>query len=158
VIVRNMFSKVKCVLSPSGLAPRVKKEFKKEVDINYIISRMKQGINPPAWMTSKTPRWGDFTDGPQSLMESFDLVERAHQAFESLPLAMRRELDHDFRNLGSAPRELYERFGLLKGPVGAPSATPKESASPAADPSPRASVGSNKGKPKVSPDSVDSEA
>lgn len=98
----------------SGVPTRVKQEFKKDVDINEIVTRMKRGIMPPPWMTSATPRYGDFSNMPATFMEAFQITERAAEAFRSLPLEFRRELDHDPRNLDKAPRELFERFGLLK--------------------------------------------
>lgn len=93
---------------------RVKQEFKKDVDINEIVARMKRGISPPPWLTSNTPRYGDFTDLPASFQEAHEIMRRGEAAFKSLPLEFRRELDHDPRNLDKAPRELFERFGLLK--------------------------------------------
>lgn len=94
----------------------VKQEFKKEVDINTIIANMNRGIQPPPWMTANTPRYGDFTDLPASFSEAYDIIERAETAFMSLPLEMRKELDHDPRNLDHATREMYEKYGLLKKP------------------------------------------
>lgn len=101
-------------------------EFKKECDINNIVKRWKDGVQPPSWMTSKTPRYGDFSDMPVSFMEAFDIMARAEDAFNSLPLAMRHELDHDPRNLDKAPRELFERFGLLKKPVSQTDGNPSD--------------------------------
>lgn len=111
--VRNCFAKTRISITPS-IPPRVKKEFKEEVCINNIVAKMKRGISPPSWLTANTPRYGDFSSGPQTLMEAFDVVQRAQEAFLSLPVEFRRELDHDPRNLDRAPRELFERFGLIK--------------------------------------------
>lgn len=98
----------------SGEPSRTKQEFMKEVNINEIINRMRKGISPPQWMTSATPRYGDFTNLPVSFQEAHAIMEQGNQAFMSLPLDFRRALDHDPRNLDKAPRELYEQFGLLK--------------------------------------------
>jgi len=92
-------------------------EFKNEVNINEIISRMRKGISPPQWMTSSTPRYGDFTNMPTSFQEAYAIIESGEAAFKSLPLEFRRALDHNPANLPKAPRELYEQFGLLKKPV-----------------------------------------
>ena len=120
--------KRKRVCNPvSGKPSRTKGEFRDEVDINSIIRRMRSGISPPAWMTSKTPRYGDFSSMPTNFQDAFAIVERAHEAFESLPLEFRKAIDHDPRNLDTAPKELWERFGLLnkpEGPTGSPE--PKE--------------------------------
>lgn len=126
-------------------------EFKKDLDINQIMRRLKNGQNPPSWMTSATPRYGDFANMPASFMEAFDIVERAEAAFASLPLEFRRDLDHDPRNLQYASKELYAKHKLLK-PEGADSAAPEAPASPPADLSPKGSTGSKKGvqKPQAS--------
>lgn len=115
--IRSAYSKREPVNVPlSGEPSRTKQEFKKEVNINEIIARMRRGIQPPPWMTSATPRYGDFSNMPASFQEAFAIVEQGEAAFASLPLEFRRALDHDPRNLDSAPRELYEQFGLLKKP------------------------------------------
>lgn len=126
--IRSAYSGHRHTFNPvSGEPTRVKQEFKNEVDINEIIARMQRGIQPPPWMTSSTPYYGDFSDMPASFMEAHAIVEAGEAAFKSLPLEFRRELDHDPRNLDKAPRELYERFGLIK---------PKDSPSPAPDRAP----------------------
>lgn len=93
---------------------RVKQEFKDEVNINRIVSRMKAGIHPPTWMTSKTPRFGDFSNAPCSFQDAYQVVQDAEDAFASLPLDFRRELDHDPRRLFDAPKELFAKHGLLQ--------------------------------------------
>lgn len=129
VAIRSAYSGHVAVLNPT-LAPeerekfRVKQEFKKEVNINHIVSRMKAGHHPPSWMTAKTPRYGDFSGMPVSFMDAYQIVERAEEAFASLPLEFRRELDHDPARLFDAPQELFAKHGLLKQTVG--SEAPKE--------------------------------
>jgi len=151
--IRNRFTRTRTNV-PHVATTAVKQEFKKEVDINFIINRMKTGVNPPAWMTSRTPHYGDYTNGPQTLMESFQVVQDAQTAFLSLPLAMRRELDHDFRNLDQAPKEIYERYGLLQKPAaaGSGSAAPEVRVEPEgqgdADLPVKAPSGANKRSPK----------
>lgn len=113
--IRSAYSPREPVNNPvSGEPSRTKQEFKKDVDINEIVSRMRKGIQPPPWMTSNTPRYGDFTNLPASFQEAYAIVEAGEAAFASLPLEFRRAIDHDPRNLDHAPRELYEQFGLLK--------------------------------------------
>lgn len=114
--VRNAYSTRERSYVPATDHPstQVKQEFKKEVNINSIVAKMKKGQMPPEWMTSNTPRYGDFSNMPTSFMEAYDIVSRAEEAFASLPLGFRRELDHDPRNLEGAPFELFERFGLAK--------------------------------------------
>lgn len=111
---------------------RVKQEFKKECDINTLRRRMEAGIDPPRWMTSKTPRYEDVSAMPVSFAEAFKVMERGKAAFESLPLEMRRELDHNPRNLDRAPRELFEKYGLVRKPKqGAPESGSAASDAPA---------------------------
>lgn len=64
-----------------------------------------------------------------SFMDAFDVVQRGKEAFESLPIGLRRELDHNPRNLGTATREQFERYGLLKKSDDKRSGTPDAMAS-----------------------------
>lgn len=145
--IRSAFSSRDPVHVPlSGLPSRTKQEFRDEVNINEIIARMHRGISPPAWMTSATPRYGDFTNLPVSFQEAHSIMEAGNAAFMGLPLEMRRAADHDPRNIDQIPREMFEKFGLLKPkePVEARSGTPDEtSADSSASPSGRASLSSN---------------
>lgn len=121
--IRSAYSPREPVNNPlSGEPTRTKQEFKDEVNINEIISRMKKGISPPAWMTAATPRYGDFSNMPTSFQEAYAIVEAGEAAFKSLPLGFRRALDHNPANLQNAPRELYDQYGLLKKPARAESA------------------------------------
>lgn len=104
----------KRVYNPTGLQPRVKTEFANEVNINSIMRKMQKGIVPPAWMTQKTPQYLDMTKTPSTLMEAFEVVRQANEAFLSLPVGLRRELDHDPRNLQQADRALFEKHGIIK--------------------------------------------
>lgn len=134
LVIRSAFSVREPVNNPvSGEPSPVKQEFKKEVNINEIVARMRRGIMPPPWMTSNTPRYGDFTNLPASFQEAYEIVERGESAFASLPLEFRRELDHDPRNLDRAPREMYERYGLLKEKISA-GASPEPDKAPGSKP------------------------
>lgn len=150
--IRSAYSGQLVVNVPlSGEPTPTKQEFKKEVNINTIIQRMQKGISPPQWMTSATPRFGDFTDMPCSFQEAYAVIERAEESFKSLPLEFRRALDHNPANLQNAPRELYEKFGLLKKSDAAevPSApTSKDSTNP------KGASGTKKGAEK-SPENAD---
>ena len=123
-IIRSAYSERKPVhVRDDGQPSPTKQEFLKEVNINTIVSRMKNGISPPQWMTAATPRYGDFTDMPTSFQEAYALIETAELAFSGLPLEFRRALDHNPANLQNAPRELYEQFGLIKKSAPAEGAT-----------------------------------
>lgn len=156
--IRSAYSHREPVHNPlSGEPSRTKQEFKKEVDINEIIARMRRGIQPPPWMTSATPRYGDFSNMPASFQEAYAVVEAGEAAFASLPLEFRRALDHDPRNLDKAPRELYEQFGLLKpkasgAPVGATDAAASPGAQGGESPPAKAPSGANKAAKKAADD------
>lgn len=133
-IIRSAYSDRKPVNQPlSDLPSPTKQEFIKEVNINTIIQRMRNGISPPSWMTSATPRYGDFTNMPATFQEAYALIETAEAAFKSLPLEFRRALDHNPANLDKAPRELFEKYGLIKKPEGEAPASPKDTGSMPAD-------------------------
>jgi len=143
-VIRSAYSPRDSVNVPlSGEPSPVKQEFKKEVNINTIVDRMKKGIQPPPWMTSNTPRYGDFTNMPSSFTEAHNIIEEGKKAFYSLPLEFRRALDHDPRNLDHAPRELYEQFGLLKDKKSAgasPDPTEGHGSPPLADDHPKGDI------------------
>lgn len=110
---------------PSSDKPHsVKQEFASEVNINSIMAKARNGISPPAWMTSKTPMYGDFANQPSTFMEAFAVVDRAKESFYALPVEFRRDLGHDPRNLVNAPRELFEKYGLLRESAKAVSEAP----------------------------------
>nr|QJB19876.1 MAG: internal scaffolding protein [Microvirus sp.] len=157
--IRSAYSPREPVNNPLSNEPtRTKQEFVKEVDINEIVSRMRRGISPPPWMTSNTPRYGDFSNLPASFQEAYAIVEAGEAAFNALPLEFRRAIDHDPRNLDKAPRELFEQFGLLKGKNSAgaspesdktPGGTPQASSAPhSAEKTPKKGV-------KPTPDNAD---
>lgn len=114
-VVRSAASKAVKVLVPvvAEGKTRVKQEFKKEVNINTIIAKMKRGIVPP-WVTMGEQKFADLSRIPSNFMDAFNQVEAARAAFEQMPLEFRRALDHDPRNLPNAPRELFEKYGLLR--------------------------------------------
>jgi len=149
--IRSAYSPRDPVNCPvSGLPSRTKQEFKDEVNINSVIDRMKRGISPPAWMTSATPRYGDFSDLPVSFMEAHAIMEAGQAAFQGLPLEIRRQIDHDPRKIDQIPKELFAKYGLLK-PVDPTSPAPKAPGSPSVDPSSKEPSGSKKPVQKPAP-------
>jgi len=140
------------VLAEGEPRTRTKQEFATEVNINYIRSRMAKGIMPPGYNPSTGMVFRDLTED-LSFMEAFDVVQRGKEAFNTLPIGLRRELDHDPRNLGNATREQFERYGLLKSKA-PDDASASGSAAPGAPLPPGDKVpankpsGANKGAPK----------
>lgn len=150
-VIRSAYSEREPVSVPlSGEPSRTKQEFKEEVNINEIIARMRRGISPPAWMTSATPRFGDFTDLPVSFQEAHAIMQKGNEVFMSLPLEMRRAADHDPRNLGKIPKNLWAEFGLLK-PVDPASPAPEAPGSSPVDPPSNEPTGSKKAAKKAAP-------
>lgn len=144
--IRSAYSHREPVNNPVSDSPPkspTRQEFKKEVNINEIVARMRKGIQPPAWMTSNTPRYGDFSNMPTSFQEAYAIIESGEAAFKSLPLEFRRALDHNPANLPNAPRELYEEFGLLKTPENPETASGGNSSLSKASPSSRPAGGPN---------------
>lgn len=87
-----------------------------EMDINLIIKRsIERGVQPQ-WLNSATPRYGDFSEVP-SLAEAKELIIRAEESFMQLPANARLELGNDFTRLQGAPREFFERHGLVEPKV-----------------------------------------
>jgi len=112
---------------------------KEESDINYIVSRARRGI-PPTNVRA-VGEFRDNYDSPESLTDAYARVERAEEAFSSLPARARDELGNDPRNLLKATPEFFSRHGLI---------TPKEE--PEAPPQARqeSEGGRPSGKPKAS--------
>lgn len=117
-LIRNRFTKLDKDVGAhpvSGEPSRVKQEPRDQVDINAIWARAKKGILPPPWMTNRKGFYDEhFADRPTNFAEAYETVQKAEALFDQLPLEFRREIDHDPRNIDKAPRELLERFGLLK--------------------------------------------
>lgn len=117
------------VVPPPVGPTRVKQEFKKEVNINTIIAKMRKGVMPN--LLAGEAVFADVSEVPQNFQDAFEKVSNAAALFDKLPLGFRKELDYDPRNLMSATREMYERYGILKKPE-APEAASGGSGVPAA--------------------------
>lgn len=112
LLVRNRNHRMHVINPVFDVVPHpTKQEFRDEVNINSIMRKAKNGY-PPTWLTSKTPRYGDFSSLPKDFAEAYSFMENATEAFYALPVEFRKELGHDPRNLPTAPKELFERFGL----------------------------------------------
>jgi len=141
---------------PEGVArTRAKQEFATEVNINYIRKRMLKGIVPPGFDPNRAMTFRDTTSD-LSFMDAFDVVQKGREAFETLPIGLRRELDHDPRNIGSATRDQFERYGLLKakedttaGTPGVRSTAASEGGSGGESPPSKAPPGATSGSPAV---------
>lgn len=120
--IDNAFSRHRVIQPrlPDEEKPRkTKTEFAKQVNINTIMARLKSQ-NLPEWSQAHSDLFQDLTQLPETFTDAFNIVADARSAFETLPLALRREIDHDPRNLLYVDRAMLEKHGLLKpgGPGG----------------------------------------
>lgn len=97
---------------PSRTDPR----YAADADINVIVARFAKTRVLPSSVSSLT--FGDFTQMPIGT-DALMAVRNANQAFEALPLVLRRELEHDFTRFEPWLRdpENFDRavkLGILK--------------------------------------------
>lgn len=124
-----------------------------DCDINTIVARAKKGIMPSNVRQSQ-PSYLDVSETPDSLMDAYERVHRAEDAFMALPAKAREELDNDPRRLPRAGREFFERHGLVKPqPKGIPPEAAPEPAKGAGK-TPKGSAPSQPG--KASPKAAES--
>jgi len=114
-------------------------------DINKIVARAKRTGHFP--QTGRQPFYADVSH-VGSLLDSYEVVQRAEVAFSQLPAQVRRDMDNDPRNLESwlsDPKNLDQavQHGLLTRP-------PEASPEPAKAPEPKARTASPAA-PKTSP-------
>lgn len=102
-----------CV-SMDGLDPEyfTNQESKDSCDLNRMVDRALRTGQPPDRYRG-TLTYGDFSSMP-SLAEALEIVSKAEESFMTYPAAARAELDNDFTRVQDAPREFFERYGLLK--------------------------------------------
>lgn len=99
--------------------------FAEECDINEILRR--SAISGQLPVNSKAPMYGDFTQVPTSLAESFALIKQANDLFMSLPWQVRERFMNDPERmvafLGDARnRDEAVKLGLVKAPEPSPAA------------------------------------
>lgn len=95
--------------------------FKDECDVNLIIERYaRTGVLEHT--SDVEPFFGDVSEVPTNLADSYDRLARAEAAFMALPAEIRKSLDNNPANLESwlsEPENRFkaEEFGLLKKSV-----------------------------------------
>ena len=94
---------------------KTQQQFRDECDLNIIVAKAQRGI-APRFVNAAVPRYGDFSSAP-SLAEAHEVLERAREAFMTLPSKARAELGNDFTNLTSVDHEFFVRHGLTKPAV-----------------------------------------
>ncbi|QKI28900.1 VP3 [Kummerowia striata gokushovirus] len=96
---------------------RTRQEPKDQCDVNKIVANAKRGI-APSWLARGEPVYMDFSEMPKDLTEAYMQVQRAEEAFMSLPSEVRTALDNDPRSLEGwlvdpANREMAVKHGLV---------------------------------------------
>lgn len=105
-------------------------QFRDDCDINQIVARAQRGI-PPRFTARGEPHFGDFSEVPD-LVSAYDLVERANEAFMTLPAQLRLELGNDPLRINELTREQIERYELNEKLPATPLASGVPSSSPEA--------------------------
>ncbi len=78
----------------------VQRHFQQECDVNFIVDRyVKSGEMPH--IAENPPVFADVSEVPDDLMQSYDKIFLAEQAFMQLPSKLRKELDNDPARLGA---------------------------------------------------------
>lgn len=100
-----------------------RQEFAAECDINEIMRRYETtGVLPN---DGREPQYVDFTEIPEDLMSTLAMMDRAQQAFMTLPARVRREFEnnpHAFVEYASHPDNLDQMREWGLAPPKAPEA------------------------------------
>lgn len=92
------------------------------VDIHVLISRFKNGETDV--LNQRAGFYGDITDLPKTYAEMHDLIMRARNSFDALPVEVRRQYDFDFNvYLGSLGKIVKDDQPDVK-PVTEPASKP----------------------------------
>lgn len=110
--VRDRFSRMRRTVVLATPPPKAltQQQFKDECDMNRIVANARRGI-APVYTAKGAPHYGDFSDVPD-LHEAYDIVERAHEAFMTLPSGLRGELNNDPANIGQITQDQIDRYKL----------------------------------------------
>lgn len=100
-----------------------RQEFAEECDINSIMARYDGYLSDPM-RSIREPTYYDFTDLPQTLLESMEVLRQGEEAFFRLPALVRREFDNNpaaFVDFAANPENLetLREWGLAE-PIKAP--------------------------------------
>lgn len=77
----------------------VQRHFQQECDVNFIVDRyVKTG--EMSHLSENPPVFADVSEVPDDLMQSYDKIFAAEQAFMQLPSKLRKELGNDPARLG----------------------------------------------------------
>lgn len=139
-LVRTRFDRsrrtVQLAIPPK--ASLTQQQFKDECDINRIVAQAQRGI-APSFMARGVAQYLDTTKMPPDLQSAYEVIEQAHDAFMSLPAALRRELDDDPRNLEHITREQIDKYrlGRDEDPESEAEGAPLASPAPQAPSAPR---------------------
>lgn len=88
------------------------------VDINIILKRFEQG--DPSVLTRVQGAYGDFTQLPKTFAEALNTLIAAEQYFNSLPVDVRAQFDHNFNQFIASmdSPDFTQRMGIDPAPPG----------------------------------------
>lgn len=118
-----------------------RQEFAEECDINSIMAKYDGFLSDPM-KAMRDPMYIDFTELPDTLMGTMELVKQASDAFYRLPAMVRKEFDNDpmmFGDFAADPANIDQlrEWGLAKPlpkPEPAPAPAPADAPAPAPAP------------------------
>lgn len=124
-----------------------RQEFMDECDINLLLARYeKHGTSINGLSNNLPPMYLDFTELPDSLLGYMEFMDKAQDAFMTLPATVRREFDnnaHLFCDFASDPGNLDQmREWGLAPPAKVPDAPKEPVPPPAPAPAPTSSSSS----------------
>jgi len=134
-LVRDRFHRMRVTNShfPTPEGAVTQQQFKDECDMNRIVKNAARGIAPSRFARG-VANYGDFSEIPD-VCEAYSIVQRAQEAFNTLPAELRLELNNDPTNVNKLTREQLERYKLLKqAPAPSQPAQSQPAASQAATP------------------------
>lgn len=89
---------IDCSSSPTNPS-RVDQSQREQTDINAMVARAQRTGQWPLPQSGRQPVYGDVSNVPSSMLEAFEIVEQASQAFMALPAEIRRSMRNDPANL-----------------------------------------------------------
>lgn len=119
-----------------------RQEFAEECDINSLMARYeKHGTGINHLVNTAAPMYLDFNELPDTLLGYMEFMDKAQNAFMTLPALVRREFDnnaHLFCDFAANPENLDQMREWGLAPPKEPVKTPESPPAPAPAPAPAA--------------------
>lgn len=136
------------VIDFTGSESLARQEFRDEADINNIIKRYQATgvLVDPSIPRSRRPVFGDFSSAP-SYQQAQDLVIRANEQFDALPVELRERFNYDPARLlafldDPKNREEAVKLGIIEAPAKPVSSAKEPSVAEPSKPAPTSSAAS----------------